>query len=545
MIIQINKFLLVFGLLFVSSLINGQENFSRLDSLRGSITPEREWWDLNYYHLDIAVDPERKFISGKVNIQYTVLSSSTNLQLDLQDPLDITKIEQDGKRLSYTRFGPVYSIQLKKKQVIGKVEELIVYYEGQPIEARRAPWDGGISWKKDKNGNPFIASSCQGIGASIWWPCKDHMYDEVDSMHISIEVPSNLVGISNGRLIGVDENKKRNTKTYHWFVSNPINNYGVSINIGDYINWREEYIGEKGELDLDFWVLSYNEDTAKTHFEQAAKAIEAFEYWFGPYPFYEDSYKLVEAPFVGMEHQSSVAYGNKFQNGYLGMDRSGTEWDMEFDYIIIHESGHEWFANNISYKDVADMWIHESFTCYSESLYIEYWFGKDAGEEYNRGLRDKIGNKETMIGSYGVNSRGSDLYNKGANVLGMIRQIMDDDEKWRSILRGLNGEFYHQTVSTEQIENFISEGAEMDFSSLFDQYLRDTRIPILEYYFLDGNVVYRWTNVVDGFSIPVDVYIGEDRVRLTPNDNWQRFSTKEQELKVQPNYYIETMKSRR
>lgn len=542
--INIIKTPIILALIFFSFLLNGQESYSRLDSLRGSITEEREWWDLNYYHLDISVDPGQKFISGSVLIQYTVLSSANSMQIDLQEPMSIIRVEQDGKKLSFSRFGPVYSIQMNKNQEKGKIEELIIYYEGYPREARNAPWDGGISWKKDKNNNPFIASSCQGIGASIWWPCKDHMYDEVDSMLISVEVPENLIDVSNGRLRGVDENVESKTKTFHWFVSNPINNYGVNINIGDYVHWQEKYEGEKGNLDLDFWVLSYNEEAAKIQFKQAAKTIEAFEYWFGPYPFYEDSYKLVEAPYLGMEHQSSVTYGNKYKNGYLGMDRSGTGWGLEFDYVIIHESGHEWFANNITYNDIADMWIHESFTCYSESLYLEYWFGKEAGEEYNRGLRRGIANKENMIGPYDVNVEGSDLYNKGANVLGMLRQIINDDEKWRMILRGLNEEFYHQTVNTEQIENYISEKAGMDFSSIFDQYLRDTRIPILEYYFVNEKLILRWLNVVDDFTMPVDIYLGEELIRLVPKSRWASFSTNETSLTVHPNFYIATLKMR-
>lgn len=531
-----------FFLLFTSSLAVGQESFSRLDTLRGSITPDRSWWDLTYYHLVISVEPDEKYISGSVTIQYKVIISSESMQIDLQEPLSIGKIVQNGKELSFSRFGPVYTIQLKKKQKKGKVEELTVFYEGYPKEAIRAPWDGGFSWDKDDNGDHFIATSCQGLGASVWWPCKDHMYDEVDSMLISVEVPEDLVNVSNGRLLNVDSNSDKKTKTYHWFVSNPINNYGVNVNIGNYIHWHEDYEGEKGNLDLDYWVLAYNEEKAREQFKQGAKTIEAFENWFGPYPFYEDSYKLVETPYLGMEHQSSVTYGNKFQNGYLGSDRTKSGWGLKFDYIIIHESGHEWFANNITYIDPADMWLHESFTCYSESLYLEYWFGKEAGEEYNRGLRIGIDNEKPMIGVYNVNKEGSDLYNKGANLLGMIRQILNDDEKWRLILRGLNEEFYHQTVQTGQIERYISEHSGIDLSSIFDQYLRDIRIPTLEYFFQSDKLYFRWTNAIEGFNMPVEIQLGRENIRVEPSSKWQYLPSNESEMSPQPNFYIGTMK---
>jgi len=515
-----------------------QQQFSRLDSLRGSITPEREWWDLNYYHLDIEVMPEEKFISGSLNVQYTVLQEGQKMQIDLQEPLSITRITQKGKELSYTRFGPVYYIDLKKKQKIGKVESVVIEYEGYPTEAVRAPWDGGFSWDEDQNGNPFIATSNQGIGASIWWPCKDHMYDEVDSMLISVEVPENLTDVSNGRLRGIDVNPEKKTRTFHWFVSNPINNYGVNVNIGDYVHWQEVYAGENGNLDMDFWVLSYNEEKAREQFKQAAMTIEAFEYWFGPYPFYKDGYKLVEVPYLGMEHQSSVTYGNKYKNGYLGQDRGKSGWGLKFDYIIIHESGHEWFANNITYKDIADMWIHESFTCYSESLYLEYWFGKQAGEEYNRALRPGVYNQRPMIGYYNVNHNGADLYNKGAQLLMMIRQLINDDEKWRKILRGMGEEFYHQTVTTEQIETYIIDESGIDLSSVFDLYLRTTDMPILDYYFNDGMLYYRWLNVIEGFDMPVDILLEDETLRLYPTPKWNKMACKSETLIVQPNYYI-------
>ena len=424
-------------LLLISSNLAGQslfasnENFTRQDTLRGSITTERAWWDLNYYHLDITVNPETRYIKGKNTIHYTILNSYQTLQIDLQPPMKLTKAIQDGKKLEVLSDKNVHLIKLEKAQNrIGSVELIEIFYEGKPREAINAPWDGGISWKKDSNGVDFIASSCQGLGASVWWPNKDHMYDEVDSMKISVNVPKHLMNISNGRLQSVDQ-KGDDTTTYNWVVSNPINNYGVNINIGDYIHFSEVYQGEKGPLDMDYYVLRDHLEKAIVHFTDAPKMMKAFEYWFGPYPFYEDSFKLVEVPYLGMEHQSSVTYGNQFKNGYLGTDLSRTGWGLKFDFIIIHESGHEWFANNITYKDAADMWIHEGFTAYSESLFLDYYYGTKAASEYVIGTRSSIRNDKPIIGVYNVNSEGSsDMYYKGANMLHTLRQIIKNDESF-------------------------------------------------------------------------------------------------------------------
>ena len=439
------------------------------------------------------------------------------MQIDLQPPMRILKITQDNKELGYSQDGNAWFVELSKNQIPGESNEVIVYYEGNPKVSRRPPWDAGITWNYDKNGSAFYASSCQGGGASIWWPCKDHMYDEPDSMKLSITTPGNLMNISNGRLTGMEENVD-GTKTWNWYVRNPINNYGVNINVGDYSHLEEIYDGELGRLDVDYFVLSYNLDKAKEHFKQVPMMLEAFEHWFGPYPFYEDSYKLVEAPYLGMEHQSSVTYGNGYQNGYLGRDASQTGWGDKFDFIIILESGHEWFANIVTYKDIADMWIHESFIAYSEGLYVEYWFGKEAGFEYLRGIRSNIGNSSPIIGIYNVNRSGSgDMYPKGATMLHTIRQIINDDEKWRDILRGLNKTFWHQTVTTEQIEGYMEENTQFELKPVFDQFLRDTRIPVLEYRFISGNLMYRWGNSVRGFNMSVKVYLDGKETWLQSN----------------------------
>jgi aminopeptidase N len=537
--------LILFGqTLFWSMGTYAQKMASRADSLRGSITPERAWWDLKHYDLTVNIDPVNKSIKGSNKITYEVLADATVLQIDLQEPLQITSITQGGERLTFRREGAVHWVNLIKKQEVGKVEEIRIQYEGIPKEAIRPPWDGGITWQKDSKGLPFVASSNQGIGSSIWWPLKDHPADEVDSLDMHVTVPKGLMDISNGRLVEIEVGK--DTDTFHWKVVNPINDYGVNINVGDYVHFGEKYEGEKGTLDMDYFVLRENLEKAKVHFQDARRMMQAFEHWFGPYPFYEDGFKLVDAPYLGMEHQSSVTYGNGYQNGYRGRDLSGTGWGMKFDFIIIHEAGHEWFANNITYKDVADMWIHESFTNYSESLYLDYHFGKEAGQAYVRGTRMNIANDIPIIGTYGLNKRGSgDMYYKGGNLLNMIRQILQDDDKWRLILRGLNKKFYHQTVTTEQVESYISTQAGLNLGKVFDQYLRDTRIPIFEYYQQGGEIQYRWTNAVKDFDMPVDVMLDGKAIRLPAKTAWQKLEVSgPQALVVDPDYYVGVLKSR-
>lgn len=494
--------------------------FTRQDSLRGSVTPERAWWKLTYYHLDVEVFPSDSSLNGSVLIQYQVLDSPRKMQIDMQPPMRITGITQDGQELDFTRDGNAWFVDMASEQQPGTMRELKVFYSGKPRVSRRPPWDPAITWAYDENGNPFIATACQGDGASMWWPCKDHMYEEPDSMLITITTPGNLMAVSNGRFRGMKKNRG-GTRTWSWFVSAPISNYVVNLNVGDYAHFSEVYPGEAGALDCDYYVLRDNLEKAKEQFKQVAGMLEAFEHWFGPYPFYEDGYKLVEVPYPGMEHQSSVTYGNGFQNGFGGYDLSRTGWGDRFDYIIIHESGHEWFANSITYRDIADMWVHEGFTTYSEGLYVEYHYGKDAGYEYLRGLRSSIQNDRPIIGEYDVNHVGSgDMYPKAANMLHTIRQLVDDDDKWRGILRGINRTFRHQVVTTQQIEAYMNEHTDIDLSKIFDQYLRDDRVPTFEYRFGENTLAYRWTNCISGFDMPVKIQLGGKEILLHPTTRW-------------------------
>ena len=542
------KYVLTLLLLCAAQLVRAQEvpkAYTADDTLRGSITPQRSWWDLSYYQLDVRVNIEKTSISGSNIIYYKVLRANQVMQIDLQAPMKIEQVLQDGKTQEFKRVGRnAYFITLQKPQIPGKRESITVQYAGVPRKARNAPWDGGFSWDEDKAGKPFVATSCQGLGASVWWPCKDHMYDEPDSMQISITVPKPLMDVSNGRLRSVTENDD-STRTYQWFVQNPINNYGVNVNIGNYSHFSDTLHGEKGVLDLNYYVLPENLAKAKTQFLQVKKMLRAFEYWFGPYPFYEDGYKLVEVPYLGMEHQSSVTYGNGYRNGYLGRDLSGTGWGNKWDFIIVHESGHEWFANNITYKDMADMWVHESFTCYSECLFTEYYWGKAAGAEYMLGCRKMIENKAPMISAYNVNAEGPiDIYFKGGNLLHMIRQLVKNDDQWRDILRGLNQEFYHQTVETAQIEQYISKHAGRDLSKVFDQYLRTTQIPQLEYTLRRGKLKYRWTQCIAGFDMPIKVSVDQLPMQmLYPTTAWQTLKVAGKQLEMDENFYVQSPKN--
>lgn len=519
------------------------QDFSKEDQLRGAITEERAWWDLLHYELAVEVFPNDKSIKGSNTITYKVLFPAKMMQIELQEPMKIDKVVQNGKKLSVKSKGAVHYIKMKKQKE-GTEGTVTIFFSGTPKVAARPPWDGGFTWKTDSNGLPFIANANQGIGASIWWPNKDHPADEPDhGVNLAITAPSNLVAVGNGRLKTTDDHGT--TKSWHWEVVNPINNYGININIGDYVNFTETFEGLKGDLDMSYWVLKENLEKAKEQFKQAPLMMQAFEYWFGPYPFYEDSFKLVEVPYLGMEHQSSVTYGNKYRNGYLGNDLSGSGWGLRFDFIIIHEAGHEWFANSITNKDVADMWIHEGFTAYSENLYLNYHFSDEAASEYVIGTRRSIQNDKPIIGSYNVRNEGSsDMYYKGANILHTLRQLVEDDRKWRDILRGLNKEFYHQTVSSAQIENYLSDQTGIDLTEFWQQYLRTTMVPTIEYKVNANKLEFRYTNIVDGFDMPVMVIVNNEMEWIFPTSEWKtkEFSSDILDLQFKEDFYVNTEK---
>jgi aminopeptidase N len=516
--------------------------FTRGDSLRGQLNNARNWWDVVFYDLHVKVDDNKRSLSGKNVIYFKSIKSGSQFQVDLQSPMKVDSFIFHQKKLEGKNEFNAWTYRLDATQVDAQKDSVTVYFSGIPRKAKLAPWDGGLVWGKDKKDRKWINVACQGLGASVWWPLKDHQSDEPDNgVKIHLTVNDSLTAISNGNLQSCIANKDR-TKTWTYKVSNPINSYDISMYLGQYIIVKDSFEGKNGKLKMEYIVLDYNKTKVDSFLRPDTRnMLKSFEYWFGPYPFYEDGFRLVESNFLGMEHQGAVAYGNKFRKGYMGIDRSGTGIGLLWDFIIIHECGHEWFGNNITTKDIADMWIHEGFTTYSEVLYIESMWGKDSASKYVRGLRKSISNDIPLIGNYDVNSEGSgDMYDKGANMIHTIRQVINNDEVFHQILLGMNKEFAKSTVTTAQIEEFMSIVSEKDLKPIFDQYLRTTKVPKLDYKIKKKQLTYKWTNCNANFNMPL-------KVKVNGAETWLKPTTQDQILKqkgnitsieVDPNFYI-------
>ncbi len=528
------KLLILFGVIIISCNYSYSqlgaglpEKFSRKDSLRGTLSPERANYDVRFYNLDLKIDIDKKYISGSNTILFTAVNNLSKLQFDLFDNLKINKVEWNNQALKFDREYHAVFVHFPSEIKAGSNSSIKIYYEGNPTVAKRAPWDGGFVFKSDKSGNPFVGVACQGTGASLWWPNKDHQSDEPDSMAINITSPSKYEEVSNGRL----RNKKDLGDGYtrfEWFVANPINNYDVSVNIADYHHWSDTYKSKlNGEiLTLDYYVLKEDREKAEKQFQQVKPMMDAFEKRFGKYPFYEDGYKLVQTPYLGMEHQSCVAYGNAYKNGYLGMDLSGSGEGLKFDYIIIHETAHEWWGNNVTSYDIADMWIHEGFGQYSEVIYLEELYGRESADKYLNGLKRGIENKDPVIGPYGVNKEGSgDMYPKGALFLNTLRNYINNDIVWWDIVASIQKEYYHKNISTEDVLNLMNRKSGKNLKPLFDTYLRQGQLPALNVELKEQNrsvlVKYNWENTAKGFDLSIKVKVkGTDEVyTLTPDKN--------------------------
>ncbi len=494
------RLLAVYGLTLGACCTANAQPFTHADTLRGSNGPGRNWWDVKKYDLHVTFNLADSSIRGYNEVDFKVLKPGTVLQVDLQQPLQVDSAEIELETIkkytrerslplpqkrsfrinNFSRDGNAFFLQVPTNmQGYRSAGKLTIYYHGKPRMAVNPPWDGGLIWRRDSLGHPWISIACQGLGASVWYPCKDLQSDEPDSAGLHITIPDTLQCVGNGRL-RKKSNNNDGTITWSWAVVSPINNYDLIPYIGDYAHYHETYLGEAGALDLDYWPLQYNLQRAKEQFKDVPKMMKALEYWFGPYPFYKDGYKIVEAPHLGMEHQSAIAYGNGYLNGYKGSDRSASGWGLKWDFIIVHESGHEWFGNNITSNDIADMWVHEGFTCYSETLFTEFYYGKAAGSAYIIGQRKNIKNDRPIIGEYGVNNEGSgDMYDKAANMIHTIRQVINNDSLFRKILRGLNKTFYHQTVTGRQVQQYINRVSGINFDKVFQQYLQTTQVPVL------------------------------------------------------------------
>lgn len=540
------RFFFLIGLCLITSNVLAQLNsqsksYTYQDTLRGSLGKERTWWDVTHYAVSVEPDFEKKHISGKVDIQFKVIGNGEQMQIDLQAPMQLDKAMLGNSELKYTRNGNVFFVQVDKNLPIGSDQQLSLVYSGNVQVAVRPPWDGGWIFSKDKLGRPWMSVACQGLGASVWFPCKDHQGDEPDNgATLKINAPDSLVAVGNGRLKS-KQSAKLGYTTWEWEVKNPINNYNIIPYIGKYVSFAEIYPGEKGKLDCDYWVLDYNVDKAKKQFQQVPQMLKAFEHWFGPYPFYEDGFKLVESPHLGMEHQSAVAYGNGYQNGYRGRDLSGSGWGLKWDFIIIHESGHEWFGNNITTNEVADMWVHEGFTNYSETIFTNYHYGKEAGDAYVQGTRNLIENASPIIGKYGVNEEGSgDMYYKGGNLVHFVRQLFVDDEKFRAALREMNKRFYHKITTSAEVEKFWSEQVGRDLAPLFEQYLRNVKVPTLEILKQGNKIKYRWSDCQANFNAPIRVFVDGNATWLYPTNSWKEYKINKKVVELKPdiNFYV-------
>jgi aminopeptidase N len=533
------------SILFLLLLANqtfAQETTTRKDSLQGGLRMERTCFDILRYDLNIKINIGEKSIVGYNEIAFKVVGTTNKIQLDLFDNMKVDSIVFNSKKLKYTREFNAVFINFEDKLINNEEVKIRFYYSGNPIIAKNAPWDGGFVFKKDSNGKDFVGVACQGTGASLWFPCKDSQSDEPDfGATIKVAVPTGLMNVSNGRLIGSEDLKNGYTR-WDWEVKNPINSYDITINIGDFVHFGENY----KDLDLDYYVLRENEAKAKVQFEQVKPMMDCFQSKFGKYPFAEDGYKLVETSYLGMEHQSAVAYGNKYQNGYLGRDLSGTGIGLSFDFIIIHESGHEWFGNSITSKDIADMWIHEGFTCYSESVFLECQYGYEKSQIYINGLRKNIQNDVPIIGQFGVNKEGSgDMYNKGSLMLNTIRSVINDDEKWWKILLKYSETYRHQIIDTEMVVAFFNKESGLDLTTIFNQYLRYRAIPKLEIRSIkkSKNFEYRWVTDVENFKMPITVSNKRKNYKLNPTNNWQKSFFKVEnvakDLRFKDGLYIE------
>lgn len=519
------------------------QGYTKADSLRGQLNSARNWWDVTYYDLHVKVDDNNHSLSGKNAIYFKSIKPGSQFQIDLQNPMKIDSIIFHNKKVEPKNEFNAWTIRLDATQVNAQKDSVTVYYSGTPRKAKMAPWDGGMVWGKDKQNRKWINVACQGLGASVWWPLKDHQSDEPDNgMNINLTVNDSLTAISNGNFVKCVSNNNK-TKTWTYRVTNPINMYDVTMYLGNYTIVKDSFEGKNGKLKMEYIVLDYNKTKVDTFLKPDTRnMLKSFEHWFGPYPFYEDGFRLVESNFLGMEHQSAVAYGNKFRKGYMGMDRSGTGIGMLWDFIIIHECGHEWFGNNITTKDIADMWVHEGFTTYSEALFIESLYGKDSASQYVRGLRRSISNDIPIIGNYEVNKEGSgDMYDKGANMIHTIRQVINNDEIFHQILLGLNKDFAKKTVTTKEIEEYISSKAKMDLKPIFDQYLRTTKIPKLEFTIKKKQLTYKWVNCNADFNMPVKLRLNkgsEQWLNPTTSNKVLKNAAKISSVDVDPNFYI-------
>lgn len=513
-ILLLNLFLSKKNLLY-AQLTHQKTQFSHQDTLRGSLSALRSCFDVKFYDLNIEVNFEQRSIEGWCNIDFILLEPTQQIQIDLFANMLIDSIRYNGQPLAFIRDGNATMVNfptfLYPKQAIN----IQVFYRGSPVIAKNAPWDGGFVWKKDKNNQDWLSVACQGTGASLWWPNKDHLSDEPDSMRIAVTVPAHLSAICNGNLRTITP-VSSTQKRFEWWVSYPINNYNVTLNVGDYAHWQEPFYSVSGDtIALDFYPLRQNLPKAREHFKQTFEIIKCLEATCGAYPFPKDGFALVETPYLGMEHQGAVAYGNNYQKGYSGVDLWGL--GLPEDFIILHETGHEWWGNNVGCSDIADMWIHEAFCTYAEGLYMECKYGYSLAMDYLNAQKKSISNDSPILGVYGVNEEGNgDMYVKGALFLNTLRHIINNDEQWDALIKGIQTEFRLQQIDYKTLLEYFNRKTGIDLSKIFKQYIEYPLPPRLEKRFVNKyEVQVRWHSEVNGFSMPL-LYNTSD------NEQWKR-----------------------
>ncbi|MTI30600.1 M1 family peptidase [Cytophagales bacterium RKSG123] len=493
--------------------------FTHADSLRGQLSPLRRAYKVYFYDLNLRINPSSKSIKGYNDIYFTAQSTFDRIQVDLFENMIIDQIIFKDQKLDFQRDGNAFFVEFPEKVNKGSIGNLRIYYHGQPLEASNPPWEGGFSWSKDEKGRDWIGVSCEGLGASLWWPNKDHPTAKPDSMSITIEVPSPLMEVSNGQLRNVIPLQDGYTR-FQWFVTYPINNYNVTLNAAHYAHFSDTYTALDGDkIPLDYYVLDYNLDKAKKHFKQTQGMLQCFEELYGKYPFPRDGYGLVETPYWGMEHQGAIAYGNNYKNNSFG-----------FDFILIHESGHEYWGNSVTESDHAEMWIHEAFTTYSDALYIECRFSYGKFLTYMQDMKSKIANREPILAPMGVNYNfwnDSDMYYKGAWMLHSIRNTIDNEEEWFALLFNLYQNFKYSNVSSDDIIDFLDENTKYNLRPIFRQFLLGVDPPKLIYSVQQkgktAKLKFKWeTDYAWDFNMPMKVKFGTGKYyTIYPTNKWQ------------------------
>jgi aminopeptidase N len=502
--------------------------YTHKDTLRGALRPERTCFDVTFYNLSLKIDPKKKVISGSNDITFRVVQPTQKIQIDLYDIYKIGSIEWNKKTLPYIRDCNALFISFPEKLMPGTMQTITIRYSGKPRSAPKPPWNGGFVWKTDSKKNYWDGVACEHLGASSWWPTKDHLSDEPDSMQMTFTVPDGYDLISNGT--PRSKTPAGNGYTSHtWFVSYPINNYDATFYLGKFSHFSDTVVNKEGKYPLDYYVLPQNLDKAKVVFAQTKNVLKVYEQLFGEYPFMRDGFALVEAPFAGMEHQGAIAYGS----GYDDSKKNFMYHNKKEDPIIVHETAHEWWGNSLTVNDMNDIWIQEGFATYSELLYFEKMYGYTEYIKEMAGFANYIFNFWPVIDHYNVNENGfasNDCYMKGATILQCLRSTMNSDSLFFKLIKDFALRYKYKTINSSDFEHMVNEYTGQDYSAFFNKYLRDKNLPILAYtYKKEGSSIeftYRWAEVEKSFHMPFCITDGNKNYRLEGTTDVQKITLK-------------------